>query len=169
MRSTMMLYCGSLVAIITVAIICVIIMQSSYNETLQQQLDDSIELAVEMCRADRAKALTDTDGVDAEADLKFGGVQFQSGALAGESLSQLDKFKADFVKYLTAGLDYQFGVTSKAGVKNLDVNIYGANDKTGLLSVNVVATFVYPTGKTDRVSSYKTVILDKQLKSDLTP
>lgn len=81
-----------------------------------------------------------------------------------------EQFKRDFVSYLVGSIDPK--------VVDLKVDIYGADAEYGLLSVKVTAKYKYPGkhGKNedgsdkilyDEVSSYKTMIIDKNYKGDI--
>ena len=161
MRISVGIYTGFFSIILLVAIICSIISYSSYSDTVQQNLDESMELAVQMLRTDAAKKADTSEGfveyLDGVAVGKDTDVDFISEATTKSE--ELDaQLKENFVKYLTANLN--------ASVTDLEVNIYGADATNGLLSAEVIATFKYPTGNTGTVSCYKTVILDKYLKNN---
>ena len=156
MRSVLLAYIGTIIAILLVAIISCITIKSSYMDLIEQNLDDSIMFAIKSLQTDRNLlysggyynfSVDDTSHTVSSADIKRG-IDWNS--------SDLDDFKKDFVDYLTANIDSR--------VVELDVDFYGADAENGLLSVKVTGHFVYPFGVEDKVSTYKTVILDKYVK-----
>lgn len=149
MKSALLLYSGFLTAILVVAIICSMISKSAQNDTIEQNLEDSIEYAVKMVQDDRALKY---NGGDLEDRNLIGAVTWDTAF--GETEDA--RLKEDFIGYLTANLN--------PSITKLDVDIYGADSKDGLLSAKVTATFAYPTGTIGKVSAYKTVILDKYVK-----
>ena len=141
--------------ILLVAIISSIISYTSYSDTVQQNLEESMEFAVQMLRDDYEDFYTVNEN--------FGNYMNNKGVVinitAKDSTTGAEKnakLKNNFIKYLTTNLN--------SNVTKLDVNIYGADATNGLLSAEVTATFKYPTGNTGTVSCYRTVILDKYLK-----
>lgn len=151
MRSSAIVYVGIMFSILTVGIICLLTMKSSYADTIRRSLDDSIVSSVEMLQRDRSsKIYVDINGV--VSDVPKQTINWTTDLAS----SEINNFKKDFIAYLTAGLDSR--------ITDLDISIYGADTNVGALSVEVVAWFNYPTGQRDSVSSYKTVILNKYEK-----
>lgn len=155
MRISVGIYTGFFSMILLVAIISSIISYTSYSDTVQQNLEESMEFAVQMLRDDYEDFYTVNEN--------FGNYMNNKGVVvnitAKDSTTGAEKnakLKNNFIKYLTTNLN--------SNVTNLDVNIYGADATNGLLSAEVTATFKYPTGNTGTVSCYRTVILDKYLK-----
>lgn len=155
MRISVGIYTGFFSMILLVAIISSIISYTSYSDTVQQNLEESMEFAVQMLRDDYEDFYTVNEN--------FGNYMNNKGVVvnitAKDSTTGAEKnakLKNNFIKYLTTNLN--------SNVTKLDVNIYGADATNGLLSAEVTATFKYPTGNTGTVSCYRTVILDKYLK-----
>lgn len=155
MRISVGIYTGFFSMILLVAIISSIISYTSYSDTVQQNLEESMEFAVQMLRDDYEDFYTVNEN--------FGNYMNNKGVVvnitAKDSTTGAEKnakLKNNFIKYLTTNLN--------SNVTKLDVNIYGADATDGLLSAEVTATFKYPTGNTGTVSCYRTVILDKYLK-----
>ena len=69
---------------------------------------------------------------------------------------EVDDLKQSFVNYLAENID--------ARIKGLTVNIYGADEENGVLSVDVYAKFNYQNGREAEVSCYRTAILNTTLK-----
>lgn len=69
---------------------------------------------------------------------------------------KVDDLKKSFVDYLAEDIDSR--------ITGLTVNIYGADDENGILSVEVYAKFNYPNGRKAEVSCYRTAILNTTLK-----
>ena len=135
--------------ILLVAIISSIISYTSYSDTVQQNLEESMEFAVQMLRDDATKYYSTTTNGYA--------VEQESIDLSPEEKNAL--LKKNFIKYLGQNLSKEGNIT------RLDVNIYGADAVNGLLSAEVIATFKYPTGNEGTVTCYRTVLLDKFLKN----
>ena len=155
MRISVGIYTGFFSMILLVAIISSIISYTSYSDTVKQNLEESMEFAVQMLRDDYEDFYTVNEN--------FGNYMNNKGVVvniaAKDSTTGAEKnakLKNNFIKYLTTNLN--------SNVTKLDVNIYGADATNGLLSAEVTATFKYPTGNTGTVSCYRTVILDKYLK-----
>ena len=155
MRISVGIYTGFFSMILLVAIISSIIGYTSYSDTVQQNLEESMEFAVQMLRDDYEDFYTVNEN--------FGNYMNNKGVVvnitAKDSTTGAEKnakLKNNFIKYLTTNLN--------SNVTKLDVNIYGADATNGLLSAEVTATFKYPTGNSGTVSCYRTVILDKYLK-----
>lgn len=164
MRTVGLLYTGTLMAVLTVGIICVLTMKSSYAETIRDSLDDSIVTSVKLLQVDKKLVEYEDSSGNAlsipKQDIDWSmfngeslpeGTEFIEGTASDELI-----FRADFIRYLTANLDSR--------ISEIEVNIYGVDTEVGALSVGVVAKFQYPSGQTDTVESYKTVILNKYLK-----
>ena len=153
MRISVGIYTGFFSMILLVAIISSIISYTSYSDTVQQNLEESMEFAVQMLRDDYEDFYTVNEN--------FGNYMNNKGVVvnitAKDSTTGAEKnakLKNNFIKYLTTNLN--------SNVTKLDVNIYGADATNGLLSAEVTATFKYPTGNTGTVSCYRTVILEPQ-------
>ena len=140
MRSAVLTYIGSLFCLMLVLTLSSITMKASYSESIRQNLDDAILFSVGMLQQDRM-LMYDTSNNQTIVEI---------------GSSEEDKFKEDFVYYLTKNLDTK--------VTDIEVDIYGVDTTVGALSVEVRATFDYPNGIQDTVSSYKTVILNKHVK-----
>ena len=69
---------------------------------------------------------------------------------------EVDDLKQSFVNYLAENID--------ARIKGLTVNIYGADEENGVLSVEVYAKFNYQNGRETEVSCYRTAIMNTTLK-----
>ena len=143
MRISVGIYTGFFSMILLVAIISSIISYTSYSDTVQQNLEESMEFAVQMLRDDYEDFYTVNEN--------FGNYMNNKGVVvniaAKDSTTGAEKnakLKNNFIKYLTTNLN--------SNVTKLDVNIYGADATNGLLSAEVTATFKYPTGNTGTVS-----------------
>ena len=144
MRSTLLVYTGSLILVILIAIISSLTAYTSYTEIVQQNLDDAVVLSVKMCQ----------DGMDLYLDDALTETNYSRNvSFTNDNLSD---FKKNFIKYLTYDLN--------SNVDNIDVDFFGADESNGLLSVRVTAHFRYPTGHEGTVKTTKTVILDKYVK-----
>ena len=155
MRISVGIYTGFFSMILLVAIISSIISYTSYSDTVQQNLEESMEFAVQMLRDDYEDFYTVNENFGNYMNNKGVVVNITAkGSTTGAEKNA--KLKNNFIKYLTTNLN--------SNVTKLDVNIYGADATNGLLSAEVTATFKYPTGNTGTVSCYRTVILDKYLK-----
>ncbi len=155
MRISVAIYTGFFSLILLVAIISSIISYTSYSDTVQQNLEESMEFAVQMLRDDFEDYYTADAKFNSYMDNKH--VDINIAAKDDTTGAEKNaKLKNSFIKYLTTNLN--------SNVTKLDVNIYGADATNGLLSAEVTATFKYPTGNTGTVSCYRTVILDKYLK-----
>ncbi len=155
MRISVGIYTGFFTMILLVAIISSIISYTSYSDTVQQNLEESMEFAVQMLRDDYEDFYAANDTFNKYMDNK----ELNINIAAKDSTTGAEKnakLKNNFIKYLTTNLN--------SNVTKLDVNIYGADATNGLLSAEVTATFKYPTGNTGTVTCYRTVILDKYLK-----
>lgn len=151
MKSVGLLYCGLIMTVLTVGIICTLTMKSSYAAVMRDSLDDSIVYSVKLLQVDRDLVVYE-DASGNRYDIP------QQEITWGNSMGndEVADFKADFVSYLTANLDSR--------INSVEVNIYGVDTEVGALSVGVKAEFTYPSGQTDTVESYKTVILNKYVK-----
>lgn len=154
MRTAIISYIGVFIILITIAIISIITMKSSYSELIHQSLDDSIEYSVRMLQIDRSAVRNSEKYILDEAKHN---IDWDTPYQNTDTVKN-EKFKQDFVQYLVNNID--------AKINNLDINIYGADADSGILSVEVTAYFTYPGGQTDKVSSYKTMILDKYNKNN---
>ena len=70
--------------------------------------------------------------------------------------SALGAYKTNFVRCLVKNIDSK--------VNRIDINILGADEVNGMLSVEVTAYFSYLSGQEGQVSSYATVILNSTEK-----
>lgn len=138
-------------AVLTIGIICVLTMKSSYAETIRDSLDDSIVTSVKMLQVDR-DLVEYKDGSGSVINLPSRNIDWSSSM----GTDEVSKFKSDFVTNLISNLDSR--------ISSVEVDIYGVDTEVGALSVGVVATFRYPSGQVDTVESYKTVILNKYVK-----
>ncbi len=145
MRSMVFVYLSSMIAVILIAMISFITMKSSYMEALESNMDDAIVHSVKMLQTDRDKGIN---------SLTLREMKFSSDVAENE----LTDFKQNFVEYLAGHLDEK--------LTHLDVEIFGADDINGMISVQLTGYYMYPFGVEDHVSTYKTVILDKYLKTD---
>lgn len=145
MRSMVFVYLSSMITVLLIAMISFITMKSSYMEALESNMDDAIVHSVKMLQADRNEVIN---------SYTLSAMDFSSEVTD----AQLTDFKQNFVEYLTHHLDER--------LTHLDVEIFGADDINGMLSVQLTGYYMYPFGVEDSVSTYKTVILDKYLKTD---
>lgn len=146
MRSSVFVYTTALITMLVVCIISVITMKSSYMEKVDSSVDDAIVYSVKMLQVDR-----DLSGSQDVTIIS----NFENSLNYEDELSE---FKQKFVNSLTKIIDED--------ITDLDIDIYGADEVRGILSIKVTAHFKYPFGGVDTVSTYKTVILDKYLKQD---
>lgn len=172
MRTVIFLYTSFLSTIILVAIISVIISHASYEEVIQQNLEESIEYSMKMLQRDRVYARNGVEGEDDNTGFygnfnKYMTNESLSLSLPSNTLNA--EFKKAFIGYLTSNLDTR--------VTNLVVDFYGAEENEGLLSVEVTAEFNYPMSAVTSdgtlanvpgsVSVFKTIILEKEVKDNL--
>jgi hypothetical protein len=149
MKTAALLYSGFISILLLTAIIISLTARSSYEDTITTSLDSSLERAISLLQQD--KELLNYDSYDFSKGLQ-GSIDYSNW----DSTSDNEQFKQDFVNYLVSG------VSSK--VTDLYIEFYGADEEHGLLSVKVTAYFYYPTGNIGQVSSYKTMILNKEQK-----
>lgn len=149
MRSATLMYAGFMFIILELAILSSVISRSVYNEDMQSSLESSVELSMHMLQEGQAEKIINESSVIPSSSL------YES--VNGISDSDLDDFKKGFVECLVKNLDSR--------VDDVTVDIYGADDLHGLLSVEVTAKFEYFSGNQGSVSCYRTMIYDKQLKS----
>lgn len=169
MRTAVLTYSGVMTIILLVAIISVITIKSSYSELIAQSLDDSIEYSVKSLQNDRDGIIdyaspsnaiaspSDAIGMN-KRDIEWNDWTIESNPKNKKDVDE--KFKQDFVRYLTSKIDSR--------INDLEINIYGADAEYGVMSVEITAYFDYPfgkTGKTDKVVSKKTIILNRELKN----
>ena len=156
MRTMAILYVSILMTIMSLGIICVLTMKSSYAETIRDNLDDSIVYSVKLLQVGRDNEWL----IDKEEGIKttypMQDINWSVGYSEADIKDSKDEFKANFIRYLTANLDSR--------ISNVDVTFYGVDNNVGALSVKVVADFTYPSGQEGQVESYKTVILNKFVK-----
>lgn len=155
MKSASLLYAGLMFLILEIAILCSITSKSAYTDSVRQSLEDSIEFSVCMLQEGQNKKVLDgmTSGIVNSSDL-YASIDWKDSW--GTSTDNLTKFKKEFVECLMANLDSK--------VSSVEVNIYGADEKNGLLSVEVTAEFKYLSGHTGSVSCYRTMIINKSEK-----
>lgn len=137
MRAASLSFVSFFILFFQVVILSTIISHSAYKNSVEQGLEDSVTLAVSMIQkgfSERVEESSITNNVNT-------------------STSDL---KTNFISYLSDNLDSR--------ITGLTVNIYGADEENGILSVEVFAKFKYLNGKEDEVSCYKTAILNTTLK-----
>lgn len=174
MRSFALVYVGILMSVFLVVIMCLLTTKSSYADILRSSLDDAMYYAVTMLQSDRLSLTYDdvytSDGtgnmVSAQNVESIGGISFKDadghawypGSLVDDEFNTYtdEALKQDFIGYLASRLDSR--------VTDIEVEFYGADSKNGVISAQVIAYFEYPTGQRDKVTTYKTVILDKEVK-----
>lgn len=153
MKSATLLYAGVMFLILEVAIICSITSKSAYADSVRQSLEDSIEFSVCMLQEGQSdKVIRNT--TDEQKSELYASINWQDSWK--DDTTDLAEFKKDFVECLVANLDSK--------VTDIEVNIYGADEKNGLLSVEVTAYFKYLSGQTGSVSCYRTMIINKTEK-----
>lgn len=150
MKATVYVVSSSLMTMLTVAIIVTITMKSSYMELVRNSLDEAVEYSIHLLQTDMYEESVYGAGTLTEEKRT---IHWQN---AWNDSEKNEEFKQDFCSYLAANVDSR--------VRSLDVNIYGADVLNGLLSVEVFATFQYPSGSYDTVSTYKTIILNKTVR-----
>lgn len=131
--------------ILEIMIICVVVQQSCYSDRLQQDLDDAMELAILSLREDYDLKIQDNN--------KGVGFNPNDSNLVGD-MNGLSDFKQKFISSLANNIEMK--------VQKLEVKIYGADEEHGLLSVEAIVYFKYIGGGTGSVSSYKTVLLNRE-------
>lgn len=146
MKTAAFLYSGFISILLLSAIIISLTARSSYEDTVTTSLDSSLERAITLLQQDK-KLLNYEGQLEKEGQISWS---------EWKSNSSNEQFKKDFVNYLVSGLNSR--------VTDLDIVFYGADSEYGLLSVEVTAHFIYPTGHVGKVSSYKTMILNKEQK-----
>lgn len=146
MRASVLSFVGFVVIFFQMLILSTIVSHSAYNNALGQSLDDSVTLAVYMLQ----------EGFDEKTSesLAANGIALNENPVKIEDMSA---FKSQFISYLTGSLDSRF--------TDISVDIYGADEENGILSVEVTGKFQYTDGKSGTVSCYKTTILNSNLKS----
>ena len=72
------------------------------------------------------------------------------------NIGNTNEFLADFVEMLSVALDTESDIT---------VEIFQCDKEKGILSVNVIASYQHPNGKTGSVACERTVILNKLIKN----
>ena len=146
MKTAAFLYSGFISILLLSAIIISLTASSSYEDIVVTSLDSSLERAITLLQQDK-KLLSYDDSLSKQASVSWSTWQASEAD---------EEFKQDFIDYLVSGLDSK--------VTDLNVKFYGADSEYGLLSVEVIANFIYPTGHVGTVSSYKTMILNKEQK-----
>lgn len=145
MRTAVLSFVGFVVIFFQLLILSTIVSHSAYDDALKQSLDDSVTLAVYMMQDGFDKNITE--------NLAANGLSLNKDAVSIEGLSA---FKKQFVSYLASSLNARF--------TDVTVDIYGADEENGILSVEVTAKFKYTDGKIGTVSCYKTTLLNSTLK-----
>lgn len=145
MRTSVLSFVGFMTIFFQVLILSTVISHSSYESALEQSLDDSVTMTVYM--------MQNGFSTNVENSLNANGGVLRKGTL---QLDDLTGFKKDFVSLLSSNLDAKF--------TDLTVDIYGADEEKGILSVEATAKFKYIDGKEGTVSCYKTTILNSNIK-----
>ena len=83
------------------------------------------------------------------------------GVVTYDGATGLSQFKQDFVSIFAQNLDPK--------IDDLTINIFGADEERGLLSVEVIADFTYLGGNKGQVDTFKTMILSKTVKDRKDP
>jgi hypothetical protein len=154
MKANVLMYMGLIIILLEVVILCNITAKSSYADSIRQSLDESLERTMSLTRVDAEGHFELLDESVQNEITGKGNVTYDGGATG------LDDFKKQFVSILVQDLDPK--------VTDLEINFFGADAETGLLSVEVVATFNYIGGKTGTVSSYKTIIINRTVQTFTT-
>ena len=129
--------------ILNVLIVCNIFSKSIYKDEVQSSVDNSIELAMSLLSQDSMVRLTDTDA------------NFSQNTMVNIDTSNLNDLQKNFINILSKNINSK--------ITDLEVNFYAADDDAKLLSVEVIANFRYLDGHIGTVSSYKTMIVDKNI------
>lgn len=145
MRTSVLSFVGFVVIFFQILILSTIVSHSAYDTALEQSLDDSVTLAVYMLQEGFNEKMSDS--------LAANGISLNANAVEIEDLSS---FKKQFVSYLASSLDSRF--------TDVTIDIYGADEENGVLSVEVTAKFKYTDGKIGTVTCDKTTILNTTLK-----
>lgn len=157
MRTAVMMYVGVFATILLVAILSSLVTHTSYRDMIQTNLDESMEFSLKMLQVSDSGGVTDEYDKTGEFKSYLDGTSYGDNASVslkkGDDRENDAKLKEDFLKYLTMNIDSK--------VTDLQVDIYGADADDGILSAEVTATFMYPSGNKDTVSSYRTIIIDK--------
>lgn len=144
------MYIGLILIVIQIAILANITARTSYADSIRQSLDESLERSMSMIRMDADDHFQMY--VDQNSDL----YDEIYGDLDSATTAGLGKFKSDFVKIFVRNLNPK--------INSLEVNIFGADEETGLLSVEAIAEFTYLGGQTGKVDTYKTMIINKTVE-----
>lgn len=152
MRSQIIVYIFTIFTILLISILCVITQQSSFDTRLQRDLNSAMEISMSTLSKDGKLVLdsnyTSTLGVSSN-DLYNTSLNITNSAALGN-------FKKDFVSVLTNNINNK--------IKRLEVNIFGVDEDSGLLSCEVIAYYNYLNGKEGSVSCYRTILLNKEVK-----
>lgn len=145
MRTSVLSFVGFVVIFFQILILSTIVSHSAYDSALEQSLDDSVTLAVCMLQDGFNEKVSDS--------LAANGISLDENAV---KIDDLSSFKKQFVSYLASSLDARF--------TDVTVDIYGADEENGVLSVEVTAKYKYTDGKIGTATCYKTTILNTILK-----
>ena len=161
MRSTVLVYIGLIMMVLQIAILANVTAKSSYSDVLQASVDDALERTMHMTRMDADLHFdktvwgTDATGSESNKPLGIGETSFDQHS-SGSAGNSLGAFKSRFVNTLMGNLDPR--------ITDCTVNIYGADEETGVLSVEVIAHYKYLGRGTGTVKSYKTMIVNKTVR-----
>lgn len=143
MRATMLGYILTILAIVNIALVCCLFSKSIYKDEVQNDLDNSIELSMELLQQDYEIRLK-KNNINITTNERLNYVSGQDN---------LNEMENDFINILTENLNGK--------VTSLEVNFFKADMDAKILSVEVIAKFNYLDGSEGVVSSYKTMIMDK--------
>lgn len=146
MKTTIFSYIGFFIITIQLVVLGTIIAKSSYQQTIEQSVEDSMTLAANMLKEEYA----DNYAINMEL-LKSQGYDPNETTLTWSS-SGLSDWKKEFVTYLSNNIDSR--------ITDLSVEFYAADESKGILSANVTVKFKYLNGKIGEASCYKTIVLN---------
>lgn len=148
MKANVMAYIGVILIILNVAIMCNITAKSSYSDSVRQSLDESMERTMYLLQTDSNLHMDIT--IPSEKNGLYGTVTLNNA-------SDLGDFKTEFIKMFSKNLSPK--------VTDLTINFFGADEKKGLLSVEIIAKFRYMDNQHEGiVKSYKTIIINREIK-----
>ena len=145
MKANVLMYIGLVLIVLQVSILGNLTAKSCYSDSIKQSLDEALERTMHLTRMDADNQFQMAVGSDYDDALGEGTVNLSGGSL--------DTFKTQFVNTFASELDPK--------INKLEVNIFGADAETGILSVEAIADFTYLGGQTGQVSTYKTMIINK--------
>lgn len=175
MRTVVFIYGSFYMMVMLVAIMSIIISRNCYNDAIQMNLEESMEFAMQMLfadyevvsdeKVDYASLVQDTTGYGGSI-IKPNKLSLDAFSTEGYSensvLKDNEQFKKKFVEYLVANLNNT--------VTGIEVNIYGADSRDGLLCAEVIASYHYPFQSKNsadaKVTCFKTIIIDREVKTD---